>query len=495
MASYHCSVKVGKKGKAGPHSAYISRAGKYERGREDLVLVATGNMPSWAVEDPLRFWAAADQFERENGSTYREIEVALPRELTEVQNIRLLHAFIRHELGGKHTYQFAIHGDKQPHAHIMYSERVVDGVDRPPELYFKRYNAKHPERGGSRKDSAGTKERLEATRAAWAQVQNQFLERFGHEVRVDHRSLADQGITDRLPSKHLGPDVVAMEQRLGKKSDRRLAMMTRERLYQVERQKEEAKVKAQLMEGVKAEDNLQRQAWRGHLAKRRGVWKEVGVSSLTAQARPGKPLLYRWKSGPAKGMAVMLDYGNRIKAAGRPEAISDTKIRMMISLAREKGWKTICIDGPADFRQRAAVAAARAGLGVQNQDLNAVVVAARMPVAPNRENVSVKAPETPQDAPKEKSKADALATLKNALKAQGYVLDDCLTGRGLYLGKVIQVEGPVAAQDVGRRHAVLHDQAALNRPLVAGEVARVVYREGRGEVQARDHDHGHGKGR
>ncbi|MGK3295970.1 hypothetical protein ACSLNR_29340, partial [Escherichia coli] len=41
-----------------------------------------GNMPEWARDNPSHFWQAADQFERANGSTYRELEIALPRELT-----------------------------------------------------------------------------------------------------------------------------------------------------------------------------------------------------------------------------------------------------------------------------------------------------------------------------------------------------------------------------------------------------------------------------
>lgn len=50
---------------------------------------------------------------------------------------------------------------------------------------------------------AGTVERLQATRERWASVQNAHLERCGHAVRVDHRSLAAQGI-ERAPERHLG---------------------------------------------------------------------------------------------------------------------------------------------------------------------------------------------------------------------------------------------------------------------------------------------------
>ena len=212
VASFHCSVKVGGKGKAAAHAQYIARQGKYSgyEQYEDLEATGRGNMPAWAEHNPAHFWEAADQFERANGATYREIEIALPRELTPDQRRELVEDFIGQELGDRHAYQWSIHcpaaaieGGEQPHAHIMYSERTVDGIDRDPELYFKRYNAKAPERGGCRKDSAGTQERLQATRERWANIQNAHLERHGHAARVDHRSLEAQGVK-RQPEKHIG---------------------------------------------------------------------------------------------------------------------------------------------------------------------------------------------------------------------------------------------------------------------------------------------------
>ncbi|WP_407217985.1 MobA/MobL family protein [Escherichia coli] len=65
--------------------------------------------------------------------------------------------FVRQEIGDRHAYQWALHvptaadGGEQPHFHLMFSERQVDGIDRDPEQYFKRYNAKAPEKGGARK--------------------------------------------------------------------------------------------------------------------------------------------------------------------------------------------------------------------------------------------------------------------------------------------------------------------------------------------------------
>lgn len=217
MASYHLTAKIGAKGKAASHAAYISREGKYS-GREryeDLEATGHGNMPKWAEHAPANFWTAADEYERTNGSAYREIEVALPRELTPDERRSLVEDFVRGELGEQHVYQWAIHTPKaalekgeQPHAHIMYSERRLDGIERDPDQFFKRYNAKNPEKGGAQKASGGKargelKQELLELRERWADVQNIHLQLNGHDVRVDHRSLKDQGI-DRLPEKHLG---------------------------------------------------------------------------------------------------------------------------------------------------------------------------------------------------------------------------------------------------------------------------------------------------
>ena len=212
MAIGRLSMKVGKAGKAGPHAAYIAREGQYanrlERG-EKLEATEAGNMPAWAQCNPLAFWQAADAYERKNGTTYREMEIALPRELSAAQRIELVREFVRQEIGDRHAYQWALHvptaadGGEQPHFHLMFSERQVDGIDRDPEQYFKRYNAKAPEKGGARKGygpSAGqtlTKaERaaeLKELRGRWEAMCNAHLERAGVEQRIDMRSHAERG--------------------------------------------------------------------------------------------------------------------------------------------------------------------------------------------------------------------------------------------------------------------------------------------------------------
>lgn len=223
MAIPRLSVKVGKVGKAQPHAAYIARQGQYanrtERG-EVLEATGSGNMPAWAEHNPLTFWDASDSNERINGSTYREFEIALPRELSPDQRLDLLHDFIKQEIGTDHAYQYAIHtprasdGDEQPHAHLMFSERRNDGIDRDPEQYFKRYNGKNPERGGCKKGygaQAGKKlsrkeraDELKNTRKRWEVMCNTHLEKAGSPARIDMRSYKDQGI-DLAPERKYLP--------------------------------------------------------------------------------------------------------------------------------------------------------------------------------------------------------------------------------------------------------------------------------------------------
>src|SRR6266404_1886546 len=89
--------------------------------------------------------------------------------------------------------------------------------DRPRFAGFKPYNAKNPERGGARKLSYGANKEeaartYEGIRKRWATVQNLALEQAGVEARVDHRTLAAQGI-HREPEVHRGPAVSGIEAR------------------------------------------------------------------------------------------------------------------------------------------------------------------------------------------------------------------------------------------------------------------------------------------
>ena len=112
MAIYHLNVSTGNKaaGKSGGiRHDYITRQGEYEKKAGELVFQESGNMPSWSTSAK-QFWTAADTYERANGRVYKEVEFALPRELTQAQQVELAKDFARDLTGRQELpYTLAIH--------------------------------------------------------------------------------------------------------------------------------------------------------------------------------------------------------------------------------------------------------------------------------------------------------------------------------------------------------------------------------------------------
>ena len=82
--------------------------------------------------------------------------------------------------GERLPYTLAVHRGKgeNPHAHLMISERINDGIERNAAQWFRRYNGKAPEKGGARKSMATRpKDWLDQTRKDWADHANQALAR------------------------------------------------------------------------------------------------------------------------------------------------------------------------------------------------------------------------------------------------------------------------------------------------------------------------------
>ena len=252
-AIYHLNVRTGTRSKgqsARAAAAYIQREAEYSRDREtadELLYTESGHMPAWAEADPTTYWDAADLHERANGRLFKRVEVALPTALTADEQREVAVGFARHLTDGEQLpYTLAIHAGEgtNPHCHLLISERTNDGLERSADQWFRRYNPDHPEQGGARKTTAlHPKAWLEETREAWEEQTNQALERAGHEIRIDHRSLAAQGL-ERLPSLHLGPTVAAMEAR-GIETERGAEARRREQ------------VNAQLLELTTAKEELE----------------------------------------------------------------------------------------------------------------------------------------------------------------------------------------------------------------------------------------------
>lgn len=205
MAIGRISIKVGQKGKAQPHFNYINALDKYTKKQVELVTKGHGNMPAFALDNPMRLWELADQHERANGSTYREHILSLPREFNFEQSVDFIKDWVTQEVGDKHPFSFAIHapkasdGKQQPHCHLMICERTLDGIERPEEQFFKRYNPKNPQKGGAKKANTGInpkerKEQIKEQRQRFGDLLNEHLLRYGYTADIDMRNYQERGV-------------------------------------------------------------------------------------------------------------------------------------------------------------------------------------------------------------------------------------------------------------------------------------------------------------
>ena len=168
--------------------------------------------PDW-MKDPAACWNSVEAFERRaDAQTAREINMALPRELTTGQMKDLTRAWVQKncvDRGMVATVAWHDLDSENPHAHVMLTMREIDGD------------------GWSKKKARqwNDKALLNQWRETWANEANAALEAAGSRERIDHRSLKDQGL-DRVPTRHMGPKATAMERR-GETPDRqRLVMPT-----------------------------------------------------------------------------------------------------------------------------------------------------------------------------------------------------------------------------------------------------------------------------
>ena len=401
MAHFHCQLKVGVKGadkaSAASHYAYLTRTGAYEKlfSDEELVVTRSGHLPKWAEADPSVFWMASDVYEREKGSVYRELEGALPREISLEAATVIVEKFIDLYLKD-HAYTFGIHVKKgsdgllQPHVHLMWSDRIMDGIERDPEMMFKRVaagrkdkngnvKAVDPAKGGCRKAGTEMFNRLIEFREVWAKLTNDAYASAGVDARVDHRSLRDQGI-DRQPEKHLGPIRMAgiegqilLARRQALRAERQaeeLALFEIERCSRIVTAKLLLEEQAEKVQAVKVKN-----AARRRVAKPRAYEPGQVRSTLYRQqiqernyGKSSKWLAQYWRidrEEPRRdailtyrnARGVVRDKGGMVVA----EQGNSDEIDAMLELATLKSWKSIQFSGTEDFKLRAMVATLKDG--------------------------------------------------------------------------------------------------------------------------------------
>lgn len=261
MAIYHCSIQIiGRSdGRSAVASAAYRAAEKLEDKETGLLHDYTKKhgvvykeiiLPEYAPEkykDRETLWNEVQKVEKRlNAQLAREIEVALPKELSFWDQITIVQVYVRMNFVEKGMCaDWVLHdkGDGNPHAHIMLTTRLIkkngqwgqkqksvykldEQGDKIPVIDPKTGKQKVRIRKGKGEEKLwerttipandwNSPKKAEEWREAWADCLNILL---APEKRVDHRSYARQGV-DQEPTLHEGYAARKME-RQGKISER-----------------------------------------------------------------------------------------------------------------------------------------------------------------------------------------------------------------------------------------------------------------------------------
>lgn len=178
-------------------------------------------------QDRSTLWNSVEQIEKAKDSQLaRDIEVALPRELSREQQLALVRSFLKDNFVDKGMCaDFALHdkGNGNPHFHVLLTVRPLKENGEWAAKCRKVYDLdaqgnRIPDgKGGWKNHREDTtdwndKGNVELWRKAWADYVNRAQAAIGLSDRVDHRSYKRQGI-DKIPTIHLGVAAFQMEKR------------------------------------------------------------------------------------------------------------------------------------------------------------------------------------------------------------------------------------------------------------------------------------------
>ena len=239
MAIYHMQAKVVSRGSgrsAVAASAYMSCSRMYndydgiqhDYTRKHGLIYQEVMLPPMAPSewnDREQLWNAVEETEKTKDSRLaREFVVALPVELDKDSNISLLQDFIKKNFVDMGMCaDFTIHDTDghNPHAHILLTVRplnengtwqyktekeylcIKDGEEKGYERIDKHPKSSRYGRQNPISEQWNSDEQLCIWRANWADAVNKMLARNQINATIDHRSFADQGITEQ-PTIHEG---------------------------------------------------------------------------------------------------------------------------------------------------------------------------------------------------------------------------------------------------------------------------------------------------
>jgi len=171
-------------------------------------------------------WNSVEKTEKAtNSQLAREIDIALPIELTIEQNISLIQEYVKRTFVDKGMCaDLCVHDNKtgNPHAHIMLTMRLInengtwggkqkkeyildDNGNKIYDPIKRQYKCRSvPSTDWNNKANA------DIWRKAWEDMANAELERLGFDSRIDRRSYEEQGI-EKIPTVHMGVEATQLE--------------------------------------------------------------------------------------------------------------------------------------------------------------------------------------------------------------------------------------------------------------------------------------------
>lgn len=193
------------------------------------ILAPGDQVPAWVFNRQI-LWNMVEKAEKRcDAQLCREVELTLPRELSEEARVDLVRGFVREEFVSRGMVaDFAIHapdaadGREQPHAHVLLTLRRLDpttptGFASTKERAWndsaeisglvnearKRFNNTGLPADKEALEAAEALRNVNVWRKAWAEHANRALADAGSAARIDHRTLEAQGI-QRAPQISLG---------------------------------------------------------------------------------------------------------------------------------------------------------------------------------------------------------------------------------------------------------------------------------------------------
>ena len=241
IAIYHCSIKIVSRGKGkSAVAAAAYRSGEkltnewdgltHDYTKKGGVVHSEILLPAHAppaFSDRSTLWNSVELSEKSNNAQLaREVEIALPVELSREEQTRLVREYCSSQFVSKGMIaDFNLHdtGGGNPHAHILLTMRPLDEkgawLPKSKKEYDLDENGKRIRLPSGRYKTHkvdlvdwNDRENAEVWRRAWADLANEYLERNNRPERIDHRSYERQGI-DQIPTVHVGVSATQMEKK------------------------------------------------------------------------------------------------------------------------------------------------------------------------------------------------------------------------------------------------------------------------------------------